>query len=323
MIPREALEGVKKIIVHANGATSPCADGRASAIILRCAFPEAEIVEMAYQSPEHNELRAEPGLLFCDFTPPRERLDEFVSARAIVLDHHDPELVKPFGERGMFGASSAGECGATLALRGCATDGILCRGVEHIAWMHKLASYASIRDTWKKDDWRWERACEWASALRFFSLEELLEMSWSDIERMCSSVGKRLREKEMEEARELARTALHVGNIWNVWERRAVGVWIIPSLKTSDVADLVLPRDERASVLAGFGFVHEPLADGREKMRRKLVVSLRSRNFDVQRCATFHGGGGHKEAAGFAIEYEGTRVVQGPYAAILDALAIG
>ena len=50
MIPREALEGVRKIIVHANGPTSPCADGRAAAIILRHAFRHVrglEIVEMA------------------------------------------------------------------------------------------------------------------------------------------------------------------------------------------------------------------------------------------------------------------------------------
>lgn len=318
MIPREALEGVKKIIVHANGATSPCPDGRASAIILRCAFPEAEIVEMAYQSPEHNALPAEPGLLFCDFTPPRQRLDEFVSAGAIVLDHHDPELVEPFGDRGMFGASSAGECGATLARALLKTKHPEING----RFLDKLANYASIRDTWNKKHPQWETACEWSCALRFYSLEELLENAWESLGWMLR-VGKRLREKEMEEARELAKTALHVGNIWNVWERRVVDVQIIPSLKTNDVADLILPRNEQASVLAGFGFVHEPIGEGREKMKLKLVVSLRSRNFDVQRCATFHGGGGHKEAAGFSIEYEGTRVVQGPYAAILDALAIG
>lgn len=318
MIPREALAQVRKIIVHANGATSPCADGRASAIILRCAFPEAEIVEMAYQSPEHNELRAEPGLLFCDFTPPRERLDEFVGAGAIVLDHHDPELVKPFGERGMFGAKFLVECGATLAL-----DLVHSMMPEtNGCWLDQLAKYAAIRDTWSKAHPEWETACAWASGLRFYSLEELLGNTWETLGRMIR-VGKRLREKEMEEARELARTALHVGNIWNVWERRAVGVWIIPSLKTNDVADLVLPMNEQASVLAGFGFVHEPIGEGRGKTKLKLVVSLRSRNFDAQRCATFHGGGGHKEAAGFAIEYEGTSIVQSPYAAILDALAIG
>jgi oligoribonuclease NrnB/cAMP/cGMP phosphodiesterase (DHH superfamily) len=324
MIPREALEGVRKIIVHANGPTSPCADGRASAIILRHAFRHVrglEIVEMAYGSKEHKELKATPGLLFCDFTPPKERLNEFVEAGAIVLDHHDLELVKPFGARGVFGHNELVESGASLALRECYKPMI---NGQSTPFLLKLARLASVRDTWRKDDLQWKAACEWSAALCFYSLEELLLNDADVLQYMLNFVGGRLVEQHMDEAQELAKTALYVGEIYNRRTRETPHVYIIPSLKTSDVAELLFSADRSPAILAGFGFIHEAVGDSGAVLVR-LVVSLRSRNFDVQELAARHGGGGHKSAAGFQIYYErmDDRYVDNPYAAIVEAIKTG
>lgn len=324
MIPREALEGVRKIIVHANGPTSPCADGRASAIILRHAFGHVrglEIVEMAYGSKEHQELKATPGLLFCDFTPPKERLNEFVEADAIVLDHHDPELVKPFGARGVFGHNELVESGASLALRECYKPMFNGRSTPFLL---KLARLASVRDTCRKADVQWKPACEWSAALRFFALDDLLSKSGNTLEVMFTMIGGRLVERIMDEAQELAKNALYVGEIYNRRTGQTPHVHIIPSLKTSDVAELLLTADRSPGILAGFGFVHEAVGDSGAVLVR-LVVSLRSRNFDVQELAARHGGGGHKSAAGFQIYYErmDDRYVDNPYAAIVEAIKTG
>jgi len=324
MIPREALEGVRKIIVHANGPTSPCADGRAAAIILRHAFRHVrglEIVEMAYGSKEHQELKATPGLLFCDFTPPKERQNEFVEAGAIVLDHHDPELVKPFGARGVFGHNELVESGASLALRECYKPMI---NGQSTPFLLKLARLASVRDTWRKADVQWNAACEWSEALRFFALDDLLSKNEKTLEVMFTMIGGRLVERSMEEAQELAKTALYVGEVYNRRTRETPHVYIVPSLKTSDVAELLFTSERSPAILAGFGFVHEALNDSGAVLVR-LVVSLRSRGFDVQELATRHGGGGHQSAAGFQIHYEtpNDRNVQSPYAAIVEAIKTG
>jgi hypothetical protein len=124
----EILKNVRKLIVH-----GPCADGRASALILRDALPEREILHVQYSTPEHKALVPEPGVLFCDFSPWVERVEgqmtaagrelaqRWVDAGAIVLDHHTgtADLVAMFGERGVFAdvKTGPGVSGAMLAFR--------------------------------------------------------------------------------------------------------------------------------------------------------------------------------------------------------------
>ena len=95
------LKGVNKICVHDN-----CPDGTASAIILKEALdlgPE-QIVFVQHDALEYKEMKAEPGLLFCDCAPPPDRVQEFVDVGTIVLDHHKYSrgIVAAFGERGVF-----------------------------------------------------------------------------------------------------------------------------------------------------------------------------------------------------------------------------
>ena len=117
MIPVDTLRAVRKVIVHKQSAAAPCGDGRASALILHAALLGAEVIEMAYGEPAHVNLAAEPGMLFCDFSPPEARAAEFVAAGAIVLDHHERDRVEPFGALGVFGENAHGESGAWLAWR--------------------------------------------------------------------------------------------------------------------------------------------------------------------------------------------------------------
>lgn len=291
MIPAEVLRAVCKIVVHAN-----CPDGKASAVILHAALPDAEIVEVAYDSTAHVDMRAEPGMLFCDFAPHRTRIAEFVEAGAIVLDHHKgaENIVRAFGERGVF-ADEKGEpgvSGAVLALRevfGPLFPDVVARDHQAGAtWsgVDRLAYLIGIRDTWQRSSPDWQRACEVSAAVRFLPLDDALRRGPAGVMRFADEVGAPLVRKQLEAAKEAAETAVRM-----TADGRRVAV--IPSVSlTSDVADAL--RDD-VDIVAGFDYVHDARGV-------RLQWSLRSRgDVDVSAIARRHGGNGHTAAAGFYV----------------------
>lgn len=307
MLPVDALKSVRKVVVHAN-----CPDGRASALILHAALPDAEVCEMAYGTPEHNALRAVPGMLFCDFTPPKGRLGAFVAEGSAVLDHHSRDLVSPFGDLGIFGENAKGESGAVLAYqhvlvplrqpmpRPGATASAFFAAAE------SLAVLSAVRDTWQRDSALWDRACELAEVLRFVPLDEALKMGIPGVMRMTETLGPLLMRKKRDAASEAAANAV----VLSVSGRN---VAVIPSVSlTSDVADLVA-----SDIVAGFDYAQE---DGGNRIR--LIVSLRGRNgTDVRAIAQRHGGGGHVPAAGFSLPVD-AGTARNPYYAIAAALEV-
>ncbi len=116
MIDVEKLSAVRRVIVHAN-----CADGMASAMILHDALPDAEVVFLQHGTAEFLSLPATTGMLFCDISPPADRVAEFVGVGAIVLDHHKTvrDVVEAFGDCGVFAdeTKEPGVSGALLAYR--------------------------------------------------------------------------------------------------------------------------------------------------------------------------------------------------------------
>lgn len=305
MLPIDALKSVRQIITHAR-----CPDGRASAIILHSALPDAEIREMAYGTPEHNALRAEPGMLFCDFTPPKDRLGDFVAEGSIVLDHHVRDLVSPFGDLGIFGENEKGESGAVLAFqhvlvplntplpRPGSTASAFFSAAE------SLAVLSAVRDTWQRGSDLWDRACELAGVLRFVPLDDLLKMGIRGVTMLAADLGPILAKKQREAASEASANAV----VHTIAGRK---VAIVPSVSlTSDVADIA-----GADIVAGFDYAQEAAGN-----RIRLIVSLRGRNgVDVRAIAQRHGGGGHVPAAGFSLPVDaGTSA--NPYHAIAAAL---
>lgn len=294
MIPIEALRAVRRIITHAN-----CADGRASAVILHAALPNAEIVEVVHDTREHREMAAEPGLLFCDFTPPASRAAEFVASGATVLDHHKgaEAVVRAFGQRGVFADEKAepGVSGAVLAylhvylrVLGAPSiaDGLACDAAEACC---RLAYLVGIRDTWQRSSPDWDRACAVSAAVRFLPLDEALKRGPVGVMAFASEAGALLVRKQMEAAREAARHAVRV----EIGGRR---VALISSVSlTSDVADLLR---EHCEIVAGFDYVHDERGS-------RLQWSLRAcSHVDVSAIARRHGGNGHTAAAGFSVQLD-------------------
>lgn len=318
MIPIDCLRAIRRVIVHRQTADTPCADGRASALIARAALPDVPIVEMAYGDPAHEALQSEAGLCFLDFSPPKARLADFVCAGgaagyaagepgAIVLDHHAPELVAPYGGLGIFGENAKGESGAVLTLRVLASPLMGLRAPLIGAYREadgttpalcEVAALAGIRDTWQRNSPRWDDACAMSTALVFPRFDDLLALGVVRFVEMARDLGPMLLAKRREEAAVAAATAVRMP----VADLRLA---VIPSLSlTSDVAELL---GDEADIVAGFGYVHE--AGG-----VRLQFSLRSKGgVDVQTIAQRHGGGGHKAAAGFAVPAEASTPRGSPY----------
>jgi single-stranded DNA-specific DHH superfamily exonuclease len=316
MITLGKLKAVRKIVVH-----SFCPDGLGSAILLYDAFHALggnvpEVMFTTYNTNEYESLKAEPGLLFCDISPPRSRVQEFVDCGAIVLDHHKTAkpAVEAFGDHGVFGdeVNDPGVCGAVLAYREVWVPILTSLQGDHFiessadAERAKRFSYlAGVRDTWQTSSPDWETACAMAEALRFYDPRSWLFgniFSSEHIEwwRTRQELGEILWAKHNDKIR----SNVHKAYRFTVGVTRVV---IFPggSSVTSDTAEEI---DEDADLVVGFVF------HGLESGQASLGFSIRSHTtFD---CATFCkalGGGGHTKAAGFSIKFDPLVGIKDPY----------
>jgi oligoribonuclease NrnB/cAMP/cGMP phosphodiesterase (DHH superfamily) len=296
-IPLEVLNNVRTILVHKN-----CPDGIASAMILKHTL-NRPVVFLQYGTDEYTHLEATPGMLFCDTTPPHYRVQEFVDAGAIVLDHHKgaQDIVAKFGERGVFAdeKEEPGVCGAVLAYR---EVWLKMRGPD--SFVEHFAAVAGVRDTWQTKDPRWNESCAQSSWLFFFGEEACLESPIFGDETTWNfrvGIGDLLWSEHM---RKIAKT---VGGALRV---SLSGLRIVIHqgvTHTSDAAEM-LGEESKVDILAGFSYFADGATERDEWSDEfgdnlKMVVSTRTRtDFDVSKLAKFYGGGGHTKAAGFTVK---------------------
>lgn len=295
MLDLDDLLRVRTIVTHEN-----CADGIASAIILRDALPNARVEFVQYNTAAHRDLRAEPGMLFCDMTPPAARVQEFVDAGAIVLDHHRGarEIVEAFGDRGVFADEERdkGVSGAFLAFREVwmrLTHPNIDKDLQDVT---SLAVLAGVRDTWWRDHPRWRAACAQAAALRFWPTEMLIGAP-------IDTLAARLEIGEVLLQRDAERDERSIEEAYR-FEVGGLRVVAFEGLHTSDIAENLA---DDADLVLGW---HYAMEDGRARM----IVSCRSRGaVSALALAKAQGGGGHERAAGFKIDVFGN---ESPYAAL-------
>lgn len=287
------LYRVKKVISHTYGAMA-CADGLASAMIIKDALPNAQFAFMNYNTKEHDELPAEEGLLFVDFTPPKKRVQEFVDAGAIVLDHHDKArpVVEAFPEGQRVFADEKvdrGVSGALLAYRHVwrpLTKGIIDTSYSRLKQdaIRHFAIIAGIRDTWMKEHPSWRIACAQAEVLKFYPPEMWMSRPTFDPEWIAEKmeVGNFLLEKAE------ARTKHIFDSAATFVSQKGTGFAIVPTTETSDVSELFPPE---VKFIIGFSYS--------ARNGFALTLSMRSRGgYDVGEFCLALSGGGHSQAAG-------------------------
>ena len=289
MISIEKIKKVKTIIVH-----DSCPDGMASAMILHQALPDATIRFIQYDTEDHRNLAAEPGMLFCDFSPYRETAAEFLRAGAVVLDHHAKaiDIVKPFvdAEVGVFGdeKTEPGVSGAVLAYREILKQLSFFPLHEHTKIMEDLATLSGIRDTWQIKDHRWVIACEQAEALRFWPKEKLLAAKVYEWEKYLE-LGPVIYAQNLEWAKKCANDA------YMFTTKGGLKVATIGGIKAiSDAAEII---GTSVDITVGFAIFVD------DEKNQIILLSFRSKgNFDCGALCVAHGGGGHTKAAGCKVK---------------------
>lgn len=277
-IPHDAFMCLEKAIVHAS-----CPDGIASAMLIRHFSPQLPIEFVFHGTPQHHQ---EPcRALFCDFSPPAERAQEWADAGAIVLDHHASAkpVVELFGDRGVF-ADEKEHPGVSGALLAFMLSGPAFRYPEN----QRFAELVGIRDTWQRSHHEWPEACAVASALTFYPVEDLLRKR--GLEPYQVETGRLIYEARLRRAAEVAASTAD-----DVYAGRSFLLFNDGREKlTSDVGETARELGRPWHFVAGFFYTETGT----------LVFSLRSvaPAFDVSKIAIANGGGGHTRAAGFQVD---------------------
>ena len=287
------FDNVKTLVTHAR-----CPDGTASALIVMDALPQKiDVKFVQYNTPEHVQLEATPGMLFVDFTPPRERLQEFVDAGALVLDHHKSQrdIIEAFGsDHSIYGdeTKDPGVSGAVLAWQHIwLQHKHMTSNSSYGQWVANFAKLIGIRDTWQKTSPDWERACATASALMFFpSPEDAIALGLPNLcvgwDTRYSWAGTVTYDKHKARAKYVAEHAYR----WLSPSGVRAALFQGASLSSDGVEHL-----PDTDLVVGFDVIYEGCVV-------KYIYSCRSRtDFDCSSFARKYGGGGHVRAAGFSM----------------------
>jgi oligoribonuclease NrnB/cAMP/cGMP phosphodiesterase (DHH superfamily) len=313
----DKIRNIREIVVHAH-----CADGMASALILRDVLPRANIRFIQYDTPEHKQLKPEAGLLFCDFSPHRDSVKTFVDAGAVVLDHHksQKDVVEAFGENGIYADEKdhPGVCGAVLAYaevwrRLMLEKGVLMSSKNEALCAERFALDIGVYDTWQRTDPGWTRARRVTELMHFYSLEHwpsgglfsfANEAMWA--ERM--DVAALLVEKKD------VRVQKAIENSFVFTTAKGTRVLLFDGVaETSDAAEMLGDKND---LIVGFKYV----------VQNGCVVQLRfstrsHTGFDCLALAKRYGGGGHTAAAGFSLHVDQHRHTS-PYKMLVQLLAV-
>lgn len=299
---------VKTIVTHKG-----CPDGIASAMILKNALPNASVVFVQYGTDLHKTLPAEPGMLFCDMTPPAERVAEFVDAGAFVMDHHKyaRSVVEAFGERGAYADEKEhpGASGASLAyelwLIMSRFDSDELRKICLLD-IGEFARLAAIRDTWQTGSDSWVRACEQASVLVTLGEEWFLNKRGSNQPFLTvpeKLLGRLFYERTLRQAKETAERV-------HIYEHICQGlrVAVMNDTRTSDVAEAFRATGREADLLVGYRYENPERAGESPRLvfslrplRDGIDVGLMAKSMNGPRMT----GGGHSKAAGFSLTVKG------------------
>lgn len=298
MLPLEVLTKLRHLVTHEN-----CPDGVASAMIIKDAIPEIKVTFVNYNTKELAELEPEAGMVFCDFAPPRDRVQDFVDAGVVCLDHHraSKDIVSAFGPLGVFADEddNPGVSGAVLAYEQVWKPLVLSRGNNDALSsdvVREFAVVAGIRDTFQKKDSRWRQACEQAETLMFYPEDLLLglpsqqwpllvEKSHPDVK-----IGTLLFDRRLKGAKRAA------DNGYRFVTRAGTRAVVFDNVRaSSDAADYL---GAKADIVVGFS---TRATDGKPT----VTFSTRSHtDFDCAKFCKQMGGGGHTRAAGFTVNLD-------------------
>lgn len=290
MIDKIKLLKVKKIVLH-----KFCHDGLASGMIIKDVLHDVEYFFADHKDSEYLNIKAEPGLLFCDISPPPGREAEFFWNESIVLDHHEgtKDIVLKFQNAGLgvYGEIDEGISGALLAYKYVWLPLEAQFGQTDFHKIKQFAERAAIRDCWKINSPEWLNACYQTDTLNFYPEKYFMENHHACILDHEMEIGKISYEKYQENLKYAISNC-----VIKKWKDELHNIdlnyGIIPGHRIiSDCAEIL--RKDNVNILFAFSFKID------EDKNPYLACSIRSDgSFDCNKFASFHGGKGHKKSAG-------------------------
>lgn len=278
---------ITRIISHRS-----CADGFASALILRACYPDARVEFIQHETPSQRELDPSDGCaIFCDITPHESNAQAFADAGHYCLDHHKTQkhIVEMFGDRGVFAEEGERTSGAGLAFKVFEQRMPLYERKEELRDFTELAC---IYDTWVRDSPRWKEASEQAGYLHFLGQERAMARKSIALTKEEKMFARVLSERHLENAKKAyEERILPIGN-FGVFADDEEGRLI------NEVADHA--REVGSNYTAIIGFQTKPQDE--ITLRYKFSVRRVDPTYDCSKATRFFGGGGHSGAGGFSSE---------------------
>jgi hypothetical protein len=296
------LRQVHTCIVHDN-----CSDGMAAAVLVHDALPTVAIRFMQYNTAEHEQLPAEPGLLLCDFSPPPARIAEFRAAGTLVLDHHHSvkDAVLSLGADGVY-AEEPGVSGAVLTYQQVWLPLVGKTATLYVQQAAaRMVQLIGIRDTWQTQSPDWTYAECMDAVLKFYDWDYWQQPFYRHDWAALRTLGERLVQRSAQQVQRLRAGAYLATSTHGVRVLLVQGVTQI-----SQLSEVVATA---ADIVVGFLYLVE---DG----QTRLVYTCRSHaGVDVGALSKFHGGGGHQKSAGFTLTID-PATAPNPYQQFLACL---
>jgi hypothetical protein len=278
---------MKKLVIYHGGE---CRDGFASAWLFRTAFPDAEMLAAQYgESPPNVTGQV---VYMVDFSYPHEVLRRMVAETAgelTILDHHKTAERELAGLEGHY-IFDLNKSGARLAWEFLFDNNLLpaefVRGFarDRAPW---LVDYTEDRDLWL---WKLPLSREINAALRSYPLDFAV---WDKLHTLGKAGRHVANTPLVDEGRAILRAESQIvaAHVRNAAEIELDGHKVLCVNATTLISEIA------GELAAGrpFGASYFDRADGLR------IWSLRSREggMDVSEIAKRHGGGGHRNAAGF------------------------
>lgn len=298
---------IKKVYYHAN-----CVDGLFSAsLFANCLDVHPDnLVGLYHNSKEHTEAEIGEGIIYCDISPHPSRYDEVVeNGKTIILDHHKSaaEIFHRLKEKNPDNLSkysdAAGISGSSLTYE-----------FVQKYWTPKyekrfdaslIPTYVKAigaRDTFDKSDIGvFNMGSEMGEIIRILKTKLFTESGFEIFQNMChAGFGEFLRKNYLEYISGFYDKNSYVLRKFCPTRKLdfIVEMFYVAEINvTSDLMDVIISRGHENAILVG---VKSVIDEGVEK----FICSMRSKKFNVRKCAESFGGGGHDLAAGFTISFQ-------------------
>ena len=273
------LLDIKTVYYHGS-----CPDGITSREILKLQFPD--LIYIPYYFTEFKKVP--DHALFIDCSPKSNQVEECLRNSCLIAEHHDSfndsfnKWFPLYPDQMLIGDTKKAESGAILALELVRQLGL---GDDlNLAYIQHVARLIAISDTWQNSHEEFEYARMLAGYIAFFGNDFCEELADLYLKRDVILSFGRVQQKKQEQ---YARQAIKVGK-----------VAFINELNMSNAAEIL--RNEGSDLVVGYTTKFEP-----NENRNITIFSLRSKEdgFDCSAFCKAHGGGGHKAAAGFSVDY--------------------